>query len=163
MPWAPSTQHPRRSWALRPLRNILFSFPISAGVETLCKGETEQLTRNTEEKALTGAGFLLRWTSQYIFCRCLGAACKRQPAQDQRGNQGCSLVFQLHLTVLSSPAVMTSQPALPRIRSPWTDHAGQIWGRTELAEKLGLLLPKSRISLETPTHNGGCARKHTHR
>lgn len=46
---------------------------------------------------------------------------------------------------------------------PGPHHAGQIWGRTELAEKLCLLLPKSRILLETPTYNGGCVRTHTHR
>lgn len=116
VPWAPSTQHSLRSWALRHFRNILFYFPLSAGVETLCKGETEQLTRNIKEKALTGAGFLLRWTSQYIFCRCLGAACKRQRAQGQRGNRGCGVVFQLHLPVLSSPAAKGGrheEPASP--------------------------------------------------
>lgn len=61
---------------------------------------TTPLTGNREEKALMGAGFLLHWTSQYVFCRCLGAACKGQPAQGQGGSQGCSVVFQLHLAVL---------------------------------------------------------------
>lgn len=160
------TQHFLRSWALQ---EYPVFFPHISGCGDFANWKQNNSSgREHRGKGTDGAGFLLHGTSQHIFCRCLGAACKEQPAEGQRGNQGCSLGFQLHLPVLSLPryksggAVM-SQPGLLRIRSPWTDQAGQTRGRTELAGTLCLLLPKSRISLETPTHKGGCARAHTHR